>query len=116
MQDQEGAGARREHNPAPGQADQNAATKSTRLAPAIPLCEELIMKEGNGFVVANLLDPKVRSEALLQEVQRRPLQPIKEIGRRQQHSCGSDLVGVQRAFVYLLDLPIGELVEIDEEK
>jgi hypothetical protein len=43
------------------------------------VCEELMVKEGNTFIVTNLLDAKVGSEEFLQEPQRGPLQPDKEV-------------------------------------
>jgi len=45
------------------------------LTQAIPVCEKLFMKKRNDFVLTNLLDGKVGSEALLQEVQRWSLHP-----------------------------------------
>jgi hypothetical protein len=42
--------------------------KTACLNPAIALCDELIMKERNSFVVTNLLDAKVGREAILQKM------------------------------------------------
>jgi hypothetical protein len=53
-----------------GQSDQDTMAKPACLAPAIPLCEELIMKKRNDFVVTSVLYAKLASEAFLQEVLR----------------------------------------------
>jgi hypothetical protein len=83
MQEQESAAARGGHSPESAHANQDTKAKPARLTPPIPLCEELIVKKRDGFVIAYFLDAKVRNEALFQEVQRRPLQLGKEIGTRQ---------------------------------
>jgi hypothetical protein len=115
-QDEEDADARSYYNPASGQTDQNAAAKPARFTPPISLCEELIMKGGNGFVVGNLLEAKLGSDALLQELQARPLEPGKKVERRQKYRRLLKLVAAQRAFIDVLDLPVGEPVEIFENE
>ena len=90
--------------------------KHARLKPAISLREKLIMKDGNGFVIANFLETKLGSDALLQEVQRRPLEPDVKIGGRQKHCCPPNLAGMQSAFIDFFDLPIRKPVDIDQEE
>jgi hypothetical protein len=86
----------------------NTAAKPAHLSPAITLCNELIMKEDNGFAVANLLETKLGSKALLHDVQSRPLQPSEKIGRRRQYSGRPHLVAMQRTFPDVLDLLVGK--------
>jgi hypothetical protein len=90
--------------------------KTACLNLAIAVYEELIMKEGNSFVITNLLDAKMGIEVLLQEMQRRPLEPGEEVERRQQYSRFRYLTTTQRTFIDLLDLLIGKPVEIVEHK
>ena len=82
MQQHESAATGDCHDPTRGEAGQDAAAKPTRLAPAIPLREELIMQKRDDLVVADLLDAKMGSQAFLQEAQRRPFQPGDKIERR----------------------------------
>jgi hypothetical protein len=112
----ESADARRHHDPASGYTDQDAAPKPARLNATVPLCEELIVKERDAFVVTNLLDSKVSGEILLQEVQRRPLQPGEEIGTRQQHSSCARLIAAKYGFMNVFDLSVGEPVQIVEDE
>ncbi len=72
-------------NPTSGCPDQDAATKAARLNSAIPLREELIVKVGDGFVVANLIKAKLGGDALLQEPQRGLLDPGRKVETRQQY-------------------------------
>jgi hypothetical protein len=74
------------------------------------------MKGGNGFVVANVLEAKLGGKVLLQEVQSRPLQPSKKVGRRQQDCRPLKPVVAQRAFKDVLDLRVGKPVEIVEDE
>ena len=82
MQEHERTAACCCRKPAPGQANQDATAKPARLAPAIPLGEELIVQKRDDFVVADLLDAEMSGQALLQEAQRRSLQPSDKIERR----------------------------------
>jgi hypothetical protein len=62
--------------------------KTAFLNPAIALCEELMMQEGDRFIITDILDAKLGSEVLLEETQRQLLQPEKEVqGREQYSSC-----------------------------
>ncbi len=69
------------------------------------------MKDGNGFVVGNLLEAKLGSDALLQALQRRPLEPGVKVERRQQYCRPLNLAAALRAFVDVLDLPVGKPIE-----
>ncbi len=40
------------------------------------------MKEGDGFIVANLLKTKLAGDPILQEPQSRPLKPVKKVWKR----------------------------------
>ena len=64
MQQPEGAGTRGCHNHTSSEACQNTATKPTRLTSAISLGEELIVQKRD-LVIADLLDAKMGSQALL---------------------------------------------------
>jgi hypothetical protein len=72
------------------------------------------MKEDNGFAVANLLETKLGSKALLHDVQSRPLQPSEKIGRRRQYSVARIWsrcsVPSQMSSIYSSEKPI-EIVE-----
>jgi hypothetical protein len=92
---------------------QNAAAKPPRLAPAIPLCQELIIEELNRLVPANLLDVKPGDPSKSAT----PGAPAgKETEGRQQHCRCLDPGGRQRAFVHLLDRSVGETVETVEDE
>ncbi len=69
------------------------------------------MKDGNGFVVVNLLEAKLGSDALLQALQRRPLEPGVKVDRRQQYCRPRNPVAALRAFINVHDLPVGKPIE-----
>ena len=54
--------------------------------------------------------------SLLQEVQRRPLEPGNKVERRQQYCRPPSLAAAQRGFIDVLDLPVRKPVEIVEEE
>ena len=74
------------------------------------------MKNGNGFVVANLMEAKLSSDALLQEPQRRALESSMKIKRRQQHCRWLKPIAALRAFIDVLDLPVGKPIEIVKDE
>src|SRR5260370_763055 len=90
----------------PGAAEGCAAAKRECCAATVPLYQELIMKKGNVFVTGQLLGSTVGSEALLQKVQHRPVQPGDEVLMRQQYSSGTGPIAGQRAFIEILDLSV----------
>ena len=74
------------------------------------------MKNGNGFVVANLMEAKLSSNALLQELQRWALEASMKIKRRQQYGRWLKPIAAPRAFIDVLDLPVGKPIEIVKDE
>jgi hypothetical protein len=112
----EGAEACRNRQPAASQTDGNAATKRSRFNPAIPLSEELMMKEGNGLLIANILGAKVGGDVLFQEMQRRSLEAGQKIRSGQEHRTARALAAAQNGFTNLFDLPIGKPIKLAKDK
>lgn len=79
---------------------------------------ELVAKKLDAFVLADLLKPKLRSERIFQEPQRRLLQPGKKDRARQEHARRALCGGGPRELENLPDLLLGELVHVvkDEER
>ena len=74
------------------------------------------MKDGNGFTVGNLLEAKLGSDTRLQEPQRRPLEPGVKVERRQQYCRPLHLAAALRAFINVLDLPVGKPIKIVKDE
>ena len=74
------------------------------------------MKDGDGFIFASLLEAKVSRDALLQELQRRPLEPDKKIHRRQQHCRPLNQPAALNVSINVLDLLIRKPVEIVKDE
>ncbi len=74
------------------------------------------MENGDGFVVANLMEAKLSSNALLQEPQRWALEARMKIKRRQQYCRWLKPIASLRAFMDVRDLPVGKPIEIVKDK
>ena len=74
------------------------------------------MKDGDGFVVANLLEAKLGSDALLQALQRRPLEPDGKVERRQQYCRPLKLGAALCTFINVHDLAVGKPIKIVKDE
>ena len=113
-QEQESADARRRHDPE-GDAAQHACRTPAGLATAVAL-SEMMAEKHDVFVGANILEAKVRSQPLLEEAQRRILQPGEEASARQQHCRCADAITEHHGVVNVLDLPVGEPIQVIEDE
>jgi len=93
----------------------DAPRMTVGLGDTVPI-GKLVAKKIEAFVFANLAKTNGPSEAVTQELQRRPLHPGKKCRTGKQHSRRDRAIPFWPSVVEFLDLAIGELIEIVEDK